>query len=85
MGDMGEKKSLMVFLLPTIFIMALLLVPLIPPSLAATCPSSMTQVDASLSPSDDENGNGLICQYTREAAERFPSVTVYQDDMIEQQ
>jgi len=70
--------------LPTIFIMALLLIPLIPPSLAATCPSSMTEVDASFSISSDVNGNGLICEYTRPAADGFPSVTVYQDDMIEQ-
>jgi len=78
---MESKNSLIVFLLSSIFIMALLLVPLIPPSLAATCPSSMTEVNASLSPSHDENSNGLICQYVREAT-GFPTVTIYQDDVL---
>jgi hypothetical protein len=78
---MERKTTLTLLPLAGIFIiMAILLVPLIPPAVAAGCPAPMTEVDASLSPEDDANNNGIICQGVR-AAEGFPTVTLYQDDM----
>ena len=78
---MGRKITFMILPLASIFIMVLLLAPLAPLSFAAACPGSMTEVDASLSPEHDANNNGLICQYVRSAI-GFPTVTVYQDDVI---
>ena len=78
---MGMESIWKVTIIASIFIMIILLVPLIPSSLAASCPASMTQVDASESPEHDENQNGLICQYVRQAT-GFPTVTIYQDDMV---
>jgi len=52
----------------------------IPLSIAAGCPLTMTEVDASASPATDENQNGLICEYMR-AMEGYPTVMYYQDDM----
>lgn len=78
---MEKKTKLTMLPLAGIFIiMAILLVPLIPPAVAAGCPGSMTEEPASLSPEHDVNNNGIICQYIREAS-GFPTVTVYQDDM----
>ncbi len=78
---MERKNTLTLLPLAGIFIiMVILLVPLIPPAVAAACPASMTEVDSTLSPEHDANGNGLICQYVREAV-GFQTVTIYQDDM----
>lgn len=77
---MKRKITLLVLSMASIFILAILLVPLIPPSFAAGCPASMDEVDVSLSPEHDTNNNGIICQYIR-AEVGFPTITIYQDDM----
>ncbi len=72
------RKFLFLILIITGVTMGLSLVPI---SMAASCPSSMTPVDTSESPETDDNQNGLICKYERHAV-GFPSIVVYQDDMI---
>ncbi len=73
------KKFLLLTTIITIGVIMVLT--LVPASMAASCPTSMTQVDASESPETDDNQNGLICKYERQAA-GFQAVVVYQDDII---